>query len=184
MGTTLGVCGISSSKSQGSLLRKTLSSDLVPRSRFTSLKGMFSLYIDIQCVFNPFSLDTESMFPFLHFRHVNIDVPSVASLLMWENLQVREMVGVLDLDILYYPCPRGSPNFRPKVNQMGGKQQFPYMVDPNTGVSMYESDGTIKYMSEKYGRFLLLFKHIPKWLIIIFSFSSLLEIDFLISMFG
>ncbi|XP_013623803.1 PREDICTED: uncharacterized protein LOC106329672 [Brassica oleracea var. oleracea] len=65
--------------------------------------------------------------------------------------KVREMVGVLDLDILYYPCPRGSPNFRPKVNQMGGKQQFPYMVDPNTGVSMYESDGTIKYMSEKYG---------------------------------
>ncbi|CAN6867100.1 unnamed protein product [Brassica oleracea] len=65
--------------------------------------------------------------------------------------KVREMVGVLDLDILYYPCPRGSPNFRPKVNQMGGKQQFPYMVDPNTGVSMYESDGIIKYLSEKYG---------------------------------
>ncbi|ESQ40301.1 hypothetical protein EUTSA_v10014048mg [Eutrema salsugineum] len=65
--------------------------------------------------------------------------------------KVREMVAVLDLDILYYPCPRGSPNFRPKVNQMGGKQQFPYMVDPNTGVSMYESDGIIKYLSEKYG---------------------------------
>ena len=43
-------------------------------------------------------------------------------------MQVREMVGVLDLDILYYPCPRGSPNFRPTVNQLGGKQQFPYMV--------------------------------------------------------
>ena len=50
------------------------------------------------------------------------------SSLYCNNLQVREMVGVLDLDILYYPCPRGSPNFRPKVNQMGGKQQFPYMV--------------------------------------------------------
>ncbi|WZY79991.1 hypothetical protein YC2023_026375 [Brassica napus] len=62
-----------------------------------------------------------------------------------------EMVTVLDLDILYFPCPRGSPNFRPMVNQMGGKQQFPYMVDPNTGVSMYESDGIIKYLSEKYG---------------------------------
>ncbi|KAG2334596.1 hypothetical protein Bca52824_005776 [Brassica carinata] len=67
------------------------------------------------------------------------------------RLQVREMVTVLDLDILYFPCPRGSPNFRPMVNQMGGKQQFPYMVDPNTGVSMYESDGIIKYLSEKYG---------------------------------
>ncbi|CAA7033987.1 unnamed protein product [Microthlaspi erraticum] len=65
--------------------------------------------------------------------------------------KVREMVAVLDLDILFYPCPRGSPNFRPKVKRMGGKQQFPYMVDPNTGVSMYESDGIIKYLSEKYG---------------------------------
>lgn len=35
---------------------------------------------------------------------------------------------MLDLDVLYYPCPRNGPNFRPKVGQMGGKQQFPYMV--------------------------------------------------------
>ncbi|KAL0347042.1 UNVERIFIED_CONTAM: Alpha carbonic anhydrase 1, chloroplastic [Sesamum calycinum] len=41
--------------------------------------------------------------------------------------------------------------FRPKVSQMGGKQQFPYMVDPNTGVSMYESDDIIKYLVDKYG---------------------------------
>uniref|UniRef100_M1AHU6 GST N-terminal domain-containing protein n=2 Tax=Solanum TaxID=4107 RepID=M1AHU6_SOLTU len=34
---------------------------------------------------------------------------------------------------------------------MGGKQQFPYMVDPNTGVSMYESDEIIKYLVGKYG---------------------------------
>lgn len=65
--------------------------------------------------------------------------------------KVREMVAVLDIDVLYYPCPRNGPNFRPKVGQMGGKQQFPYMVDPNTGVSMYESDGIIKYLAEKYG---------------------------------
>lgn len=43
-------------------------------------------------------------------------------------VQVREIVAVLDLDVLFYPCPRNSPNFRPKVAQMGGKQQFPYMV--------------------------------------------------------
>ncbi|KAI3471813.1 hypothetical protein Pfo_028466 [Paulownia fortunei] len=65
--------------------------------------------------------------------------------------QVREIVSVLDLDVLYYPCPRNGPNFRPKVSQMGGKQQFPYMVDPNTGVSMYESDDIIKYLVGKYG---------------------------------
>ncbi|KAL9425347.1 hypothetical protein AB3S75_032322 [Citrus x aurantiifolia] len=65
--------------------------------------------------------------------------------------KVREIVAVLDLDVLYYPCPRNGPNFRPKVLQMGGKKQFPYMVDPNTGVSMYESDNIIKYLAGKYG---------------------------------
>ncbi|KAH1123164.1 hypothetical protein J1N35_006324 [Gossypium stocksii] len=65
--------------------------------------------------------------------------------------KVREIVAVLDIDVLFYPCPRNGPNFRPKVAQMGGKQQFPYMVDPNTGVAMYESDDIIKYLVEKYG---------------------------------
>ncbi|CAH1418318.1 unnamed protein product [Lactuca virosa] len=65
--------------------------------------------------------------------------------------KVREIVAVLDLDVLFYPCPRNGPTFRPKVGQMGGKQMFPYMVDPNTGVAMYESDDIIKYLVQKYG---------------------------------
>ncbi|TKY53096.1 anaphase-promoting complex subunit 7 [Spatholobus suberectus] len=65
--------------------------------------------------------------------------------------KVREIVAILDLDVLFYPCPRNGPNFRPKVLQMGGKLQFPYMVDPNTGVSMYESDDIIRYLVENYG---------------------------------
>ncbi|CAN6439156.1 unnamed protein product [Victoria cruziana] len=65
--------------------------------------------------------------------------------------KVREIVSVLDLDVLYYPCPRNGPNYRPKVLQMGGKSQFPYMVDPNTGVAMYESDDIINYLTGKYG---------------------------------
>ncbi|XP_073099206.1 uncharacterized protein [Elaeis guineensis] len=65
--------------------------------------------------------------------------------------KVREIVSILDLDVLFYPCPRSGPTFRPKVLQMGGKQQFPYMVDPNTGVAMYESDDIIKYLVDKYG---------------------------------
>ncbi|KAE8726665.1 Thioredoxin family protein isoform 2 [Hibiscus syriacus] len=65
--------------------------------------------------------------------------------------KVREIVAVLDLDVLFYPCPKNGPNFRPKVDEMGGKQQFPYMVDPNTGIAMYESDEIIKYLVETYG---------------------------------
>ena len=42
--------------------------------------------------------------------------------------QVREIASILDLDVLYYPCPRNGPQYRLKVLQLGGKQQFPYMV--------------------------------------------------------
>ncbi|XP_055961449.1 uncharacterized protein LOC126677331 isoform X2 [Mercurialis annua] len=65
--------------------------------------------------------------------------------------KVREIVTVLDIDVLYYPCPQKGPTFRPKAIQMGGKRQFPYMVDPNTGTAMYESDAIIKYLVDKYG---------------------------------
>jgi len=65
--------------------------------------------------------------------------------------KVREIVSILDIDVLFYPCPKDGPNFRPKANQMGGKKMFPYMVDPNTNVAMYESDDIIKYLVEKYG---------------------------------
>ena len=41
---------------------------------------------------------------------------------------MREIVSILDIDVLFYPCPKDGPNFRPKANEMGGKKQFPYMV--------------------------------------------------------
>ena len=65
--------------------------------------------------------------------------------------KVREAVAILDLDVLFYPCPKGSTKYRPLVEQMGGKQQFPYMRDPNTGVNIYESDDIIQYMFDTYG---------------------------------
>ncbi len=54
--------------------------------------------------------------------------------LMW--LQVREAVSILDLDVMFYPCPAGGPTWREKVKQKGGKASFPYMVDPNTGLCL------------------------------------------------
>jgi hypothetical protein len=41
---------------------------------------------------------------------------------------VREIVSILDIDVLFYPTPKNGPNFRPKVVELGGKRQFPYMV--------------------------------------------------------
>jgi len=65
--------------------------------------------------------------------------------------KVREGVSMLDLDVLFYPCPKDGPNFRKKAIELGGKQQFPYLVDPNTGVAMYESADILKYLFKNYG---------------------------------
>jgi glutathione S-transferase len=64
---------------------------------------------------------------------------------------VREALTELDIDALIYPTPHGGKRFRPKVAELGGKQQFPFLVDPNTGESMYESDAIIGYLYRRYG---------------------------------
>jgi glutathione S-transferase len=64
---------------------------------------------------------------------------------------VREALTELDLDALIYPTPHGGKRFRPKVGKLGGKQQFPYFVDPNSDASMYESADIIDYLYRQYG---------------------------------
>ncbi len=41
---------------------------------------------------------------------------------------------ILDLDVLVLPCPKEGPTYRPQAVAKGGKAQFPYLEDPNTGV--------------------------------------------------
>ena len=65
--------------------------------------------------------------------------------------KVREAFTLLDLDALVLPCPKGGPRFREEVKRRGGKYQFPYLVDPNTGKEMYESDAIVGYLFERYG---------------------------------
>jgi glutathione S-transferase len=57
----------------------------------------------------------------------------------------------IDLDALIFPTPHGGKRFRPKVAGLGGKRQFPFLVDPNTGESMYESADIIEYLYRRYG---------------------------------
>ena len=65
--------------------------------------------------------------------------------------KVREALSVLDLEAIVYPCPKRGPRFRREVERRAGKQQFPYLVDPNTGTEMYESDDIVRYLFERYG---------------------------------
>jgi len=64
---------------------------------------------------------------------------------------VREALTELDIDALIYPSPHGGTRFRPKAARLGGKQQFPFLRDPNTGQAMYESADIIEYLYREYG---------------------------------
>lgn len=63
---------------------------------------------------------------------------------------VREAVTSLDIDVQLMPCPKGGERFRPEVVARGGKAQFPFIVDPNTGTERYDSVGIIQYLYETY----------------------------------
>jgi glutathione S-transferase len=65
---------------------------------------------------------------------------------------VREVLTELDLDAVVYPCPKGGERYRPEVLTLGGKTLFPFLVDPNTGASLYESADIIEYLFVTYGR--------------------------------
>lgn len=71
---------------------------------------------------------------------------------------VREALTELDLDATIYPCPKGGERFRPRVLELGGKLQFPFLVDPNHGARLYESADIVRYLFESYGQ-----RSLPLW---------------------
>jgi glutathione S-transferase len=65
--------------------------------------------------------------------------------------KVREALTILDLEADVFPCPKSGTRFRPKVVKEGGKAQFPYLVDPNAKVALYESDDIVRHLFREYG---------------------------------
>jgi glutathione S-transferase len=66
--------------------------------------------------------------------------------------KVREAVSILSLEVEFRPCPQGSLFRREIKGQYGQQATFPYMMDPNTGVEMFESDDIIQYLFRTYGK--------------------------------
>lgn len=64
--------------------------------------------------------------------------------------KVREALSELDLEYVIRNVPKGSPK-RAELKKRGGKVQVPYLIDPNTGREMYESDEVIAYLEKQYG---------------------------------
>jgi len=85
------------------------------------------------------------------------DAPRPASPLELFNMEgspycrkVREALTELDLEHIVRNVPRGSPK-REDLLSRAGKVQVPYLIDPNTGSAMFESDDIVAYIYERYG---------------------------------
>lgn len=65
---------------------------------------------------------------------------------------VREALTALHMDVEILPCPKGGTRFRPEAERLGGKQQFPLLIDPNTGTILYESLAIVEYLFATYAR--------------------------------
>lgn len=85
---------------------------------------------------------------------------------------VREVLTELDLDVLILPCPKGGQRFRQEAEAIGGKQQFPLLVDDNTGTILYESSDIVDYLVRTYATKPQRFKRLPRALEV---FTSLLS---------
>lgn len=64
---------------------------------------------------------------------------------------VREVLTELDLDVEIRPCPKNGQRFRPEAERLGGRQQFPLLVDPNEQERRYESADIIDHLYRHYG---------------------------------
>lgn len=65
--------------------------------------------------------------------------------------KVRERLDALCLELVVRNVAKGSRS-RPRLVALGGKMQVPFLVDPNTGVALYESDDILAYLDDVYAR--------------------------------
>jgi glutathione S-transferase len=62
---------------------------------------------------------------------------------------VRERLGKLALPYLCHNLARRSPR-RPIFTAKHGQAQFPLLIDPNTNVTLFESDDILRYLDDEY----------------------------------
>lgn len=63
--------------------------------------------------------------------------------------RVREALMARVLDAVVFPCPRGGRRFRPQAEAVGGRQQFPLLVDDDTDAVLYESGDIIRHLDRR-----------------------------------
>ncbi|MES1937081.1 hypothetical protein C27AD_12046 [Salinisphaera hydrothermalis C27AD] len=60
--------------------------------------------------------------------------------------RVRAALMERVLEAVVFPCPRGGRRFRPQAESVGGRQQFPLLVDDANDTVLYESGDIIRYL--------------------------------------
>lgn len=63
---------------------------------------------------------------------------------------VRMALCELHLDIEVYPCPKQGQRWRSEAERIGGKKQFPLLVDKNNDTVMYETKDIVHYLFTTY----------------------------------
>lgn len=64
---------------------------------------------------------------------------------------VREALNELNLDVEIFPVPAFGRRYRDRLEELSGKTQVPFLVDPNTETKMGESMDIVRYLFETYG---------------------------------
>jgi len=66
--------------------------------------------------------------------------------------RVRETINVLDLTVEYRPCPGARQGaFSDELFEKTGRRTVPFLMDPNTGLEIFESGDQIEYLVATYG---------------------------------
>uniref|UniRef100_A0A7S0HXD0 GST N-terminal domain-containing protein n=1 Tax=Phaeocystis antarctica TaxID=33657 RepID=A0A7S0HXD0_9EUKA len=65
--------------------------------------------------------------------------------------KVREAALLLDVPVEFRPCPGARAGFATELKERTGRMTVPYLVDPNSGTEMFESDDIVNYMLDTYG---------------------------------
>ncbi|MEO0883691.1 MAG: glutathione S-transferase N-terminal domain-containing protein [Pseudomonadota bacterium] len=64
----------------------------------------------------------------------------------------RESISEAGLIVHVKPCPKRGLRYRPDVTMLGGKTQFPYLVNTKTGDGQYESRDIARLTESVAGR--------------------------------
>ena len=63
---------------------------------------------------------------------------------------VREVLCTLEVPYLLHNVGKGSPK-RAAFVERSGRMKVPFLIDPNTGVEMFESADIVAYLEGTYG---------------------------------